>query len=72
LSIIFGAVLESWLSSLPLEIAWKKRWEISQNNPKGIWKLGPKDHFGKIYQAQVSWQLSHSVFKNLVLTCCFL
>jgi hypothetical protein len=27
-------VLESWLSSLPLEIAWKKHWEISQNNSK--------------------------------------
>jgi hypothetical protein len=27
-------VLESWLSSLPLEMAWKKHWEISQNDSK--------------------------------------
>ncbi len=39
---------------------------------KGIWRLGPKDHFVKIYQAQISWQTSHYVLRNLLLTYCFL
>ncbi len=39
---------------------------------KGIWRLGPKDHFVKIYQAQISWQTSHYVLRNLWLTYCFL
>jgi hypothetical protein len=39
---------------------------------KGIWRLGPKDHFVKIFQAQIFWQISHYVFRNILLTYCFL
>ncbi len=45
LFIIFWAVLESWLSSLPLEIAWKKHWEISQNDPKRYLEAWAKGSF---------------------------
>jgi hypothetical protein len=38
-------VLESWLSSLPLEIAWKKDWEISQNDPKRHLEAWAKESF---------------------------
>jgi hypothetical protein len=38
-------VLESWLSSLPLEIARKKHWEISQNDPKRYLEAWAKGSF---------------------------
>jgi hypothetical protein len=38
-------VLESWLSSLPLEISWKKHWEISQNDPERYLEAWGKGSF---------------------------